>query len=249
METRHPSLLGAEGRPGWGTPAGQPQRTARQWGRGWAGMSRTAAPGEKPNGAGCCLGRGTALLHPHPHPTPPLPCGSSQFSWVSREKINSRDVKQHPKKKALLCKARFCNVQAKLPSVRSQQSPHAAGACCQVGHTPAKGGRDMSWTTKPAKASTAVKLTAGGFGGASARSHRTHAANGRCGRKEKASVLPVGCAGATRARGTQGGPGGITAQQPRAGLLQARRQRLVFLASLFLMGAVGEDGQKQNRLQ
>lgn len=73
METRHPTFLGAEGRQGWGMQGGQPQDD-QPGSRDVAGMRHpwTAVLGEKPNSAGCCLGREMVLLHPQP--PPPFPC-------------------------------------------------------------------------------------------------------------------------------------------------------------------------------
>lgn len=50
-----------------------------------------------------------------------------------------------------------------------------AAVCCQVSHTPAKGGRDVPWNTKLAKGSTILMLKALCFGDTSVHSHLTQA--------------------------------------------------------------------------
>lgn len=122
---------------------------------------------------------------------------------------------------------------------------------------PAKGGRDVPSTTKLPKASNALTLEALGFGDSSAHSppvssckEEVDASSARkrhrCSRWMLGSHWDQGDAGCEAE-----GLGGVTLEQPRAGLLQVRRQRFYFffLASWFLMEAVREDGKKQNRLQ
>lgn len=63
-----------------------------------------------------------------------------------------------------------------------------AAVCCQVSHTPAKGGRDVPWNTKLAKGSTILMLKALCFGDTApgAHSHLTKATKRRCSSKDMA---------------------------------------------------------------
>lgn len=125
-------------------------------------------------------------------------------------------------------------------AVRSAtRQPRVAGTC----HGP----------RRLAKASTALTFEASDFGDASVRSYLTQATKRRRSSKEKASVLQVGCGEATKARGMQDTErrGWVASRHSSSGLACCKPggRDIFFLASWFLMGAVGEDGKKQNRLQ
>lgn len=128
-----------------------------------------------------------------------------------------------------------------------------AAVCCQVSHTPGRGGGDVPWNMKLAKGSTILMLKALCFGDTSVYSHLTQATKKRRSSKDKALVLQVGCREATGVREMQDTEqrGWLTLhhRSPRLACCKPGGRAVSFLASWVLMEVVGEDRKMENRLQ